>query len=170
MGLIVQKWANKKENSPLNTSGKVLELLCPRRAVFSLVSLTASVCHRPLLFFFFFTTFTKFQWLWEIAVHSLLPSLVISCQGTPVLNCCCCFHFTNSDWMCSRFWLIFTPLKMLLWAKCHPEMYPYVSMFHKRFVSVWFLYIHPLPFFSSRSVYRSKTNSTVCFYKRSSLL
>ena len=94
-------------------------------------------------FFFFFTTFTEFQWLWEIAVRSLLPSLVISCQDTPVLNHCCCFHFTNCDWTCSRFWLIFTPLKMLLWAKCHPEMYLYVSLFHKRFVLVWFLYTSP---------------------------
>lgn len=52
-GLIVQKWANTKVNSPLNTSGKVLELLCSRQAVFPLLSLTASVCHRPLLFFFY---------------------------------------------------------------------------------------------------------------------
>lgn len=146
-GLIVQKWANTKVNSPLNTSGKVLELLCSRQAMFPLLTLTSSVCHRPLLFFFF-TTFTEFQWLWEIAVRSLLlPSLVISCQDTPVLNCCCCFHFTNCDWLRGRFWLIFTPLKMLLWAKCRPEMYSYVSLFHKRFVSVWFLYIPPPPAF-----------------------
>lgn len=84
-GLIVQKWANTKVNSPLNTSGKVLELLCSRQAMFPLLTLTSSVCHRPLLFFF-------------------LQPLPNSSDFEKLLSALCCYLLWSSPVRILLFW------------------------------------------------------------------
>lgn len=82
-----------------------------------------------------------FEWLLSAQTPSLLPSLVICLR---ILSCCC-FHFSSfAGTLCPS-------------ALFPPELSPWFYLCHKRFFSVWFLYL-------TSSIDRlQKPKSTVCF-------